>query len=63
MSGGWSLTGRLRWRVVLAVSIGWLVGLGLSMWVIAHEMSELLDDTLADSAQVFIACSTMTARF
>ncbi|WP_299905689.1 histidine kinase dimerization/phospho-acceptor domain-containing protein [uncultured Paracoccus sp.] len=52
MSAGWSLTGRLLRRVVLGVSIGWLVGLGLSMWVIAHEMGELLDDTLAESAQL-----------
>ncbi|WP_374633512.1 sensor histidine kinase [Paracoccus sp. (in: a-proteobacteria)] len=52
MSAGWSLTGRLLRRVVLGVSIGWLVGLGLSMLVIAHEMGELLDDALEDSAQL-----------
>lgn len=55
MSAGWSLIDRLRWRVVLAVGVGWLVGLGLSAWVIAEEMGDLLDDTLEDSAQLSLA--------
>lgn len=55
MSAGWSLTGRLLRRVVLGVSLGWLVGLGLSALVIAHEMGELLDAALEKSAHLSLA--------
>lgn len=48
---GWSLQRRLLRRVVAGVGLGWLLGLGIGMFSIAHEMGELLDQTLADSAR------------
>lgn len=52
MSRDWSLRSRLTRRLVLGVSLGWLTGLGIAMFVIAHEMTELLDDSLKASAHV-----------
>lgn len=47
----WSLRGRLVRRVVLAASLAWLVAVGLAALVIAHEMSELMDETLESAAR------------
>lgn len=52
---GWSLRRRLLNRVVIGVAIGWLVGLAFGLWIIAHEMGELLDETLEDSARFSLA--------
>ncbi|QIR86798.1 histidine kinase dimerization/phospho-acceptor domain-containing protein [Paracoccus sp. AK26] len=54
MSRPWSLRGRLVRRVVLGASLSWLVGVGLAALVIAHEMSELMDETLKGWAQLTI---------
>lgn len=51
----WSLKRRLLGRVVLGVGLGWLLGLGIGLWVIAHEMGELLDESLKDSAHLSLA--------
>lgn len=45
MSRDWSLRSRLTRRLVLGVSLGWLTGLAIAIFVIAHEMTELLDDS------------------
>lgn len=55
MTRPWSLRGRLVRRVVLGASLSWLVGVGLAALVIAHEMSELMDETLAGSARLTLA--------
>lgn len=47
----WSLRSRLVGRVVLGASLSWLTGVGLAALVIAHEMSELMDETLRGSAR------------
>jgi two-component system OmpR family sensor kinase len=52
MSRDWSLRSRLTRRLVLGVSLGWLTGLAIAIFVIAHEMTELLDDSLKASAHV-----------
>ncbi|MDS9468772.1 histidine kinase dimerization/phospho-acceptor domain-containing protein [Paracoccus sp. MBLB3053] len=52
MSRDWSLRSRLTRRLVLGVSIGWLTGLAIAIFVISHEMTELLDDSLKASAHV-----------
>ncbi|WP_134682368.1 sensor histidine kinase [Paracoccus ravus] len=52
MSRGWSLQSRLSRRLILGVSLGWLIGLCIAIFVFAHEMAELLDETLKASAQV-----------
>jgi two-component system, OmpR family, sensor kinase len=51
----WSLSGRLSRRVMLGVSLGWLMSLCIGMWVIAHEMTELLDETLEAQSKVILA--------
>ncbi|MDQ1899585.1 histidine kinase dimerization/phospho-acceptor domain-containing protein [Paracoccus sp. WLY502] len=51
MSRPWSLRGRLVRRVVLGASLAWIAGVGLAALVIAHEMSELMDETLEGSAR------------
>lgn len=51
----WSLRGRLLRRVGLGASLSWLVGAGLAALVIAHEMSELMDDTLEQSARLILS--------
>jgi len=55
MSRDWSLQGRLTRRLILGVSLGWLTGLCIAIFVIAHEMTELLDDSLKASAHVATA--------
>ena len=55
MSRRWSLRGRLVKRLLLGVSLGWLVALGVAIFVISHEMTELLDETLRQSAHVALA--------
>ena len=52
MSRPWSLRGRLVRRVVLGASLSWLAGVALAALVIAHEMSELMDETLRGWAQL-----------
>ncbi|MTE01102.1 hypothetical protein GIY56_12430 [Paracoccus sp. YIM 132242] len=52
MTRPWSLRGRLVRRVVLGASLAWLAGVGLAALVIAHEMSELMDETLKGSARL-----------
>ncbi|MTH62400.1 histidine kinase dimerization/phospho-acceptor domain-containing protein [Paracoccus litorisediminis] len=52
MNRDWSLRSRLTHRLVLGVSLGWLTGLFIAIFVIAHEMTELLDDSLKASAHV-----------
>lgn len=51
MSRTWSLRSRLVRRLLLGVSLGWLVGLAIAIFVISHEMAELLDETLEESAR------------
>lgn len=48
-NNNWSLKRRLLGRVVIGVGLGWLLGLGIGLWIIAHEMGELLDESLKDS--------------
>lgn len=55
MTAPWSLRGRLVRRVVLGASLSWLAGVGLATLVIAYEMSELMDETLAGSARLSLA--------
>lgn len=52
MSRPWSLRSRLTRRLILGVSLGWLSAIGIAIFVIAHEMTELLDDSLQASARV-----------
>lgn len=59
MSRAWSLRGRLVRRLVLGVSLGWLFGLVLTTFVLSHEMTELLDDLLRDSARAMLATSSV----
>jgi two-component system, OmpR family, sensor kinase len=51
----WSLRQRLVRRVVLGACIAWLAGVGLAALVVAHEMSELMDDTLGNSARMSLS--------
>mgnify|MGYP000851144928 CR=1 FL=1 len=55
MSTGWSLRRRLQRRVLVAVALGWLGSLGVGIYVIAHEMNELIDETMAAQAQMMAA--------
>lgn len=55
MTGAWSLRGRLVRRVVTGACLAWLAGVGLAAIVIAHEMSELMDDSLAGAARLSLA--------
>ncbi|RAP41364.1 hypothetical protein BYZ73_10475 [Rhodovulum viride] len=52
---GWSLSGRLTRRVLVRVGIGWLLSLAVGLWVIAHEMNELLDRGLGTQADLVLA--------
>lgn len=54
-NNNWSLKRRLLGRVVIGVGLGWLLGLGIGLWIIAHEMGELLDESLKDSAHLSAA--------
>lgn len=54
-NNNWSLKRRLLGRVVIGVGLGWLLGLGIGLWIIAHEMGELLDKSLKDSAHLSAA--------
>lgn len=55
MTRPWSLRGRLVRRVVLGACAAWLAGVALAAAVISHEMSELMDDSLAASARLSMA--------
>ncbi len=55
MTAGWSLRGRLQRRVLAAVALGWLGSLAVGIYVIAHEMDELLDETVAAQARMMAA--------
>ncbi|MFN4062509.1 MAG: histidine kinase dimerization/phospho-acceptor domain-containing protein [Paracoccus hibiscisoli] len=55
MTRAWSLRGVLVRRVVIGASLAWLAGVGLAALVIAHEMSELMDDSLGGSARLSMA--------
>ncbi|WP_411840408.1 sensor histidine kinase [Paracoccus sp. ME4] len=55
MTRPWSLRGRLVRRVVLGACAAWLAGVALAATVISHEMSELMDDSLAASARLSMA--------
>lgn len=51
----WSLTRRLTRRVLLGVAAGWLISLAIGLFVIAHEMDELLDQALAEQAGMLLS--------
>ncbi|CAM3377699.1 histidine kinase dimerization/phospho-acceptor domain-containing protein [Paracoccus nototheniae] len=55
MTAPWSLRGRLVRRVVTGACLAWLAGVALAATVIAHEMSELMDDSLAGAARLSLA--------
>ncbi|TJZ91220.1 hypothetical protein FA743_11875 [Paracoccus gahaiensis] len=55
MTRPWSLRTRLVRRVVLGACAAWLAGVALAALVISHEMSELMDDSLAGSARLSLA--------
>ncbi|MFN3278663.1 MAG: sensor histidine kinase [Paracoccus hibiscisoli] len=55
MTRPWSLRRRLVRRVVLGACVAWLVGVGLAMLVVSHEMTELMDDSLEGSARLSLA--------
>ena len=42
----WSLRRRLTGRVIGLVMLGWLATIGLSVWVLNHEMNEMFDEEL-----------------
>ena len=42
----WSLRRRLTARVIGLVMLGWLATIGLSVWVLNHEMNEMFDEEL-----------------
>ncbi|MBM3606503.1 MAG: hypothetical protein FJX25_17805 [Alphaproteobacteria bacterium] len=51
----WFLRGRLMRQVATGVCLSWLAGIGLAAFVIAHEMSKLMDQTLTGSARLSLA--------
>ncbi|WP_405404952.1 sensor histidine kinase [Paracoccus sp. Ld10] len=55
MTAAWSLGGRLVRRVVTGACLAWLAGVALAATVIAHEMSELMDESLAAAARLSLA--------
>ena len=55
MSRPWSLRRRLVGRVVAGACAAWLAGVALAATVIAHEMSELMDESLRASAELSLA--------
>lgn len=55
MKRDWSLRGRLTRLLLLGVGLGWLTGLFLAIFIIAHEMNELVDRTLKESAQLALS--------
>ncbi|MCQ0972009.1 hypothetical protein MLD63_16420 [Paracoccus sp. TK19116] len=55
MTQTWSLRGRLVRRVVMGACLAWLAGVGLAVLVVGHEMSELMDDTLGNSARLSLS--------
>lgn len=61
MTAPWSLQRRIVRRVLMVVGLGWLLGLGLSILVTAHEMNELLDESLRQSARYTLALAAQGA--
>ncbi|MBC7153576.1 MAG: HAMP domain-containing histidine kinase [Rhodobacteraceae bacterium] len=55
MSAPRSLRGRLIRRMMVGASLSGLVGVVIAAFVIAHEMGDLMDDTLAGSARLALA--------
>jgi len=51
---GWSLTGRLSRRILASVAVTWMFALAIGLYVLWHEMDELLDETLASEAQMLL---------
>lgn len=51
----YSLQWRLSWMLVLATAVVWLLVLASTWWRTAHELSELLDAHLAQTATVLAA--------
>ncbi len=51
----YSLQWRLTWMLVLSTAVVWLVVLASTWWRTAHELSELLDAHLAQTATVLAA--------
>lgn len=49
---GWSLSGRLMRRLTLALGLGWFLVIGAGLFVIAHEMNELLDEALESQSRI-----------
>ncbi len=51
----YSLQWRLTWRLLLATAVVWLLVLASTWWRTSHELSELLDAHLAQTATVLAA--------